>query len=139
MRTTATKTQVSPGSVRTQIQIDMHRRAAEALHSHATWAALATVVVLLLKYFFNIHVTSTEVLTFAGMMATYLFGSSWVAAAHIDAVSRLETKQSDNDALSQTVAPLADAIGRVGDLLAPTSGLAPAEGSRDTSSAPAEG
>lgn len=84
-----------PGGIRTQIQVDLHRGAAAALHSHATWAALATVVVLLLKFFFNIQVTSTEILTFAGIMATYLFGSSWVAAAHIDALARLEVKQAD--------------------------------------------
>lgn len=84
-----------PGGLRTQIQVDLHRGAAAALHSHATWAALATVVVLLLKFFFNIQVTSTEILTFAGIMATYLFGSSWVAAAHIDALARLEAKQAD--------------------------------------------
>ena len=97
-KTATQKTEPSPaepGGLRTQLQVDLHRGAAAALHSHATWAALATVVVLLLKFFFNIQVTSTEILTFAGIMATYLFGSSWVAAAHIDALARLEAKQAD--------------------------------------------
>lgn len=71
------------------VQIAFHQRMAQLLHDHATWAALATVVVLLAKYLFNLPITQAEVLTFFGIMATYLFGASWVATAHINAMTKL--------------------------------------------------
>lgn len=73
----------------TQAQIHFHQGATEMLQSHAFWAAIATVVVLLLKYLFNVQVTSAEVLTFAGTMVALIFGSSYAAAAHIAAMASL--------------------------------------------------
>lgn len=109
----------TPSDTQTSVQITWHQRAAEALHSHATWAALATVVVLALKYLFNLQVTETEVLTFAGIMATYLFGASWVAAAHINAVANLGNRRSQTNGL----AVLGEAVKDFGDRL--TSAVAP--------------
>lgn len=76
-------------SASASVQIAFHQRMAQLLHDHATWAALATVVVLLAKYLFNLPITQAEVLTFFGIMATYLFGASWVATAHINAMTKL--------------------------------------------------
>lgn len=76
-------------STSASVQIAFHQRMAQLLHDHATWAALATVVVLLAKYLFNLPITQAEVLTFFGIMATYLFGASWVATAHINAMTKL--------------------------------------------------
>lgn len=99
----------------TTTQITWHQRAAEALHSHATWAAIATVVVLALKYLFSINVTEPEVLTFAGIMATYLFGASWVAAAHINAMADLGVKKAEaasGSAMMGIVANVGDGIAK---------------------------
>lgn len=76
----------------TSVQISFHQRMASLLHDHQTWAALASVVVLLAKYLFNLNVSGTEVLSFVGIMAAWLFGSAWVAKAHIDAMAQLGTQ-----------------------------------------------
>ena len=109
----------TPSDTQTSVQITWHQRAAEALHSHATWAALATVVVLALKYLFNLQVTETEVLTFAGIMATYLFGASWVAAAHINAVARLGVKRADSGQVALVGRAISDFSDRFTTALAP--------------------
>ena len=122
----------------TTTQITWHQRAAEALHSHATWAAIATVVVLALKYLFNLNVTEPEVLTFAGIMATYLFGASWVAAAHINAMAALGVKKADANGLAAALSKAQDLTANFAAALKPEP-LKPLTPPPDTSSPAPQG
>lgn len=117
----ATKT-MDPG---TAMQMAWHQRMASMLHDHATWAALATVVVLVAKYLFGLHISETEVLSFGGIMASWLFGSSWVAKAHIDAMARIGAVRANGAKFDTVAGSLHELVGAATakvatDLMAPT-------------------
>jgi len=91
----------------TAAQIAWHQRWAGLLHDHATWATLATVVVLVAKYLFQLPITQAEVLAFAGIMATAIFGARWAQAAHIEAMSSLASSAVHMGGLAAAAGSLA--------------------------------
>jgi hypothetical protein len=79
----------TPTQASSSTQIAFHQRMAQLLHDHATWAAIAALVVLAAKYIFNLQFTEAEVLSAMGVLAVWVCGARWAQAAHINAMASI--------------------------------------------------
>lgn len=75
--------------------INWHQGLTESLHSRQLWAAVATVVGLLLQNFLNIHVSQTVLLGWILSGLSVILGSSVAQAAHAVATARLGAATAD--------------------------------------------